>query len=323
MAPDLAHVRVSLVVLNFRTPPDTIASLDSAVAAAGDAQVEAIVVDNASGDGSAELLRSERPWARVVELERNRGFAAGMNAGIAEATGDYVLLLNSDVMAHPGSVGELASYLREHPDVGIAAPVLLDTDGRRSRTLLLEPTPARVLLPWVGKRHYRKWQARLGDRPLEVEATEGAAVMVSRKALDLCGPLDEDFFFYHEIVEWCMRVRDRGLRCVVLPASRMVHACGGSTSGVRRAARIELKRSEYQLLDKRLGVGARLVTVLRDLVSETLSVLFYGMLVLLSLGRLRRGWDKLRVHWPVLAWLALGMPARHDDIYERLFGRWD
>lgn len=323
MAGDDSRVRVSIVVLNFRTGEEAIAAVRSSMAAAGGIDVEAIIVDNASGDGSAEYLRRECAGAAVVEMDANLGFAAGMNAGIRASSGEYAVLLNSDIIAKPESVSALVAYMDRHADVGLCAPLLVDEAGRPSRTLLLQPTVARVLLPWIGKSHYRAWRSRLSSEPLEVEATEGAAVMVRRSAFEQAGLMDEEFFFYHEIVEWCMRIRDHGWKCVVVPSAQMVHTCGGSTGGVRRAARVELKRSEYQLLRKRLGIAICMATLARDAISETLSVCFYGAAAVLSLGRWRRGLDKLRMHSSVWLWLLLGMPHRSDRRYERHFGRWD
>ena len=210
-------------------------------------------MDNCSGDGSVETIKGSCSGVKVVQMPANRGFAGGMNAGIRESSGDFVLLMNSDIEASPGSVRSLLSYMQSNPDVGLCAPSLVDGGGRRSRTLLLQPTLARLLVPWVGKGDYRGWVARVGSQPLDVEATEGAAVLVTREAIRSAGPMDEDFFFYHEIVKWCARIRDRGFRIVIVPEAVMTHHCGASSKYTRRAARVELKRSDDQLIGKKLG----------------------------------------------------------------------
>ncbi|MCX6345748.1 MAG: glycosyltransferase family 2 protein [Armatimonadetes bacterium] len=314
---------LSIVVLNFRTPEESVKALESAALAAGDIDFELIAVDNASGDGSPDVIRRLCPTAKVIELPSNLGFAAGMNAGIREASGDYILLLNSDVLAQKNSIASMIDFMQSNIDVGICAPLLENPDGSESRTLLMEPTIARVLIPWVGKMGYKSWRKQLGSVPIDVEATEGAAVMVNRDILGRVGLLDEDFFFYNEIVEWCMRMRETGYRVLILPEAKMTHWCGGSSGGVRKAARIELKRSEYQLLEKRLGGIVASSVKVRDVVSEALSLGFYGIACVLSGGRLKRSKDKLIVHYGVLRWICAGMPDRHEAIYIRLFGRWD
>ena len=252
-------------------------ALECARADFGDELVETIVVDNCSADDSVSVIQGSCPNAKVLEMPFNAGFAAGLNAGIRESGGDFILLLNSDVEAHSGSVRKLLDYMQSHNDVGLCAPALVGNDGKRSRTLLLQPTMARLLAPWVGKRDYRQWVGRIDTDPLDVEATEGAALLVRREAVNAAGPLDDDFFFYHEIVEWCARLRDHGYRIVVVPESIMTHRCGESTENIRRAARVELKRSEYQLIQKRLGSMARAIVVARDTASELASVWFYAI----------------------------------------------
>ncbi len=317
------RAKLSIIVLNFRTPTATVAAAESARIAAGSATTEVIVVDNASGDDSVDYIRRHIPNARIVETETNCGFAAGMNTGIKQSRGDFVFLMNSDVKAEPDSIAVLLDYMKDNPDVGLAAPLLLDEFGRPSRTLLLQPTKFRVLVPWVGKSQYRQWRQKLSNSPLDVEATEGAALLVRRETIERAGLLDEDFFFYHEIVEWCMRIRDYGFRVMVIPKSRMVHLCGNSTSTLKQAARIELKRSEYQLIQKRLGSFMSKSVMARDAISELVSTCFYATLYLLSLGKYTRAKEKFKVHRAVWTWIAIGMPKRNELSYKTRFGRWD
>jgi N-acetylglucosaminyl-diphospho-decaprenol L-rhamnosyltransferase len=317
------RVDLSIIVLNFRTPAETVAAIESARKIADKIRAEFIVVDNASGDDSVDYIRRHIPDTRIVEMHTNRGFAAGMNAGIRQSTGDFVFLMNSDVEAEPGSIETLFNYMRSNPDVGLAAPLLLGKSGEPSRTLLLQPTVFRALIPCVGKMQYWRWQRMLDKSPLEVEATEGAALLVRRETIEQVGLLDEDFFFYHEIVEWCMRIRDHGFRVIVLPESRMIHTGGGSTGALVKAARIELKRSEYKLLQKRLGRIASKATICRDVVSELISICFYAILCLLSFGKYNRAREKFAVHWAIWTWIMIGMPERNEASYRTKFGRWD
>lgn len=311
---------LSVVVLNFRTPVQTTHAIECLADAAPGVDIESIVVDNASGDGSAEAIRMQLPSVRVIELSENLGFAAGMNAGARDASGDYILLLNSDVEATPGSLSELLSYMRANPRVGVSAPLLVDENEKPTRTLLVEPTVWRSLIPGLGKLRYKQWQRRIKSEPLDVEATEGAALLVSRAAVEKAGLLDEDFFFYHEIVDWCLRIRQAGFRVVVVPSSRMKHLCGGSSGAVWLPARIELKRSEYQLLGKWLGRVVRCWAIARDVISEVCRCAEYG---LLKLGGSERARTKLAAHGAVLHWLLMGMPGRRDKRYVSRFGGWD
>lgn len=314
---------VSVVVLNYRTPEQTARAVGCLADAARETPLEVIVVDNNSGDTSVDVIRDRCPSASIIEMPSNVGFAAGMNAGIRASTGDYVLLLNSDVQAHPGSIDVLVRHLRTSSDIGLAAPLLVDEHGGVSRSLLLQPTFWRVVVPGLAKLRYKQWQRRIGGDILNVEATEGSAIIVSRDALEKAGLLDEDFFFYHEIVEWCMRIRDAGLRVIVVPEARMTHLCGGSTAKLWLPARIELKRSQYILLGKRFGgLFSRLVAA-RDLLCELAAVILYLACSAGCLGRSRRMRAKLAAHWAVLRWMLCGMPGRRSRLYLSMFGGWD
>ena len=311
---------LSVVVLNFRTAERTIRAIECLPDASDEFTIETIVVDNGSNDGSAETIRKRFPQMHIVELPTNMGFSAGMNAGIRAASGDFILLLNSDIEAEPGSVVKLIEFMRDNPNVGLTAPLLVDENGKPNRSLLVQPTLSGVFIPLLGKLRYKQWRHRIGVEPLDVEATEGAAVFVKREAVDRAGLLDEGFFFYHEIVEWCMRIRDNGYRVAIVPRAKMKHSRGKSTEEVWLPARIELKRSEYQLLEKRFGRAVRRIAIARDLLLGIARCAFYGIL---NLAGVRRQVTKLAVHCAVVRWIVVGMPGRATYSYRRQFGQWD
>ncbi len=314
---------MSVIILNFRTCEDTLRALRSVAANKSDIQIEMIVVDNASGDGSAGRIRDAWPSARIIELDANLGFAAGMNAGIAASNGDFLLLLNSDVEVVLGSMQSLLEAMRGDEGIGLAAPSLVDRAGRECRGQLLAPTVWRLLVPRVGqvRDHLARRRARWGI--VDVEATEGAAVMIRRKVLKTVGLLDEGFFFYHEIVDWCARIREAGYRVVVVSTPHMIHACGGATKGMRPAASVELKRSEYQLVRKRLGRAACAAVMARDYLGESVSVAFYALMCVFTLCAARQYRGKLAAHLAVLRWILAGRPGRKEGAYLKLFGSWD
>ena len=284
---------------------------------------EIVIVDNGSGDGSAESIAKACPHVRVIALQENRGFAAGMNVGIAETRGEYIFLLNSDICADNSAIHDLLDFMTANPDTALAAPLLFDDSGQTSRSLLIQPTVFRLFIPLLAKVRYNQWRKRLTDKPLDVEATEGAAIMVRRSALDRVGLMDERFFFYSEIVDWCMRFRKCGYSVQVLPTVRIKHIGSVSTAGIRRSSRIELKRSEYQLIHKHLGLAVCALAILRDVLAGSLKAGFYGLACAVSLGKLPRGREKLGVYCAILRWLAAGMPNRRDKRYIDMFGRWD
>lgn len=193
-----------------------------------------IVVDNASTDGTLDIVTRTAPEATVVARPDNGGFAAGVNAGLAAAADCDVLVLNADIRLSRGAVGALRDALAA-PGTGIAVPLLLDDDGRRQPSLRREPTAARALGEAVlgGPRagRYRP----LGELVMDDEAyrcahetdwATGAAWLVSRECADAVGLLDERYFLYSEETEYMLRARDAGFAVRFEPTAVATHRGG-------------------------------------------------------------------------------------------------
>ncbi|HHE71027.1 MAG TPA: glycosyltransferase family 2 protein, partial [Chloroflexi bacterium] len=202
--------------------------------------LEIIVVDNASTDGTPEMLRSSAQDVRLLINRENRGFAAANNQGLAIARGQYILLLNSDTLVRPQALRRLVAYLETHPDTGLVGPRLLNEDGsiqpsrRRFPTLpilFLESTWLEGLLPRKALALYYV-EDRPDDMPQDVDWVTGAAMLVRRETIDEVGPLDEGFFMYSEELDWCRRIRGAGWRIAYEPAAEVVHYGGKSSDQV-------------------------------------------------------------------------------------------
>jgi GT2 family glycosyltransferase/glycosyltransferase involved in cell wall biosynthesis len=231
---------LSIIILNWNVAGLLEACLRSLPAALGhwSGRGEVLVVDNASIDGSVEMVRRDFPSVRLVELDQNLGFSSGNNAGIRASRGKYLFLLNPDTVAHSGSIATLADYMEAHPKVGIASPRLLNPDGtlqpsrRRFPTLptaFIESTPLQRWLPNtpVLRRFYI--QDRPDDETQEVDWVSGAALMCRREALMQAGLLDPGYFMFSEEVDLCRRVSNAGWRIVYLPGAEITHYGGQST----------------------------------------------------------------------------------------------
>ena len=205
---------------------------------------ELIVVDNASDDGTAELIRDRLPEVRLVREQRNRGYAAGVNRGLEEALGDVLVVANADVTPRPGALRRLLSAVRDNPEFGILGGLVLDSHGvpikncyralPRLSDILRE---ALFLRPRTVPRELAPDPAA----PVETEVVSGSVAAVSRAALERIGPMDEQFFLYNEDVEWCRRARERGLLVGVVTDAVFEHEGGGATrsnEGVAFAARV-------------------------------------------------------------------------------------
>jgi len=226
VVPDLA-----LVVVNYRSGRDARRAVASALASAGSLNVDAVVVDNASGDGSLEALK-DLAGARLVANQVNRGFAAACNQAAAATTGRYILFLNPDVAALDFAVARLVAALDARPDVAILGGKLLNEDGSLqyscrafydAPTLLLRRTPVGRLFPnaAANRRHlYADWDH---DTERDVGWLIGACLLVRRDYYLRQGGFDERFFLYFEDVDLCWRAWQEGLRVRYLPQAVFVH----------------------------------------------------------------------------------------------------
>jgi N-acetylglucosaminyl-diphospho-decaprenol L-rhamnosyltransferase len=217
---------LSIIILNYNTREHLRACLESVrdegstSLSEGAIEAEVIVVDNASRDGSAEMVTAEFPWVSLIRSPRNGGFANGNNQGLARSRGAAILLLNPDTLMPPGGIAGLLSALAEHPEAAIVGPRLLRPDGsmhlacRRSF-----PTPSIAFYRLSGLSRLFPDSPRFGrynltfvdpGLPLEVDSVCGACMLVRRVVLERVGRLDERFFMYGEDLDWCLRTRLAG-----------------------------------------------------------------------------------------------------------------
>ncbi|MGH8905621.1 MAG: glycosyltransferase [Egibacteraceae bacterium] len=244
-APDVFRDQVTLAVVTWNSAAlisDFVSALPAALR--GVDSYELVVADNASADDTLEAVRTCAPTATVVALDRNGGYAAGVNAAVAAATeSGAVLVLNPDVLLRPGSVRALLDTLAQ-PGVGIAVPRMYRPDGRLYPSLRREPTVARALGEALLGMRAGRWPA-LGETVLDPDRYEqaasadwavGAALLISRDCLRTVGPWDETFFHYSEETDFCLRARDLGFDLRLAPGAEVVHS--GGESGTARLRRM-------------------------------------------------------------------------------------
>jgi GT2 family glycosyltransferase len=231
----VAGSSVSILVVTY----DSAAHLPSFVDALPDAgagvEYELVVADNASSDGSADMFRRLRPDATVVDVGANRGYAAGVNAGLGVAHGrDAVLVCNPDVRLGAGSLARLRDALGR-PGVGVSAPRTTTTSGRLVPSLRRDATVRRVLgealLGGTRASQHARWSQIVGDvasyeSAHQVDWASGAVLMCSRACLDAVGSWDESFFMYSEEVDFQLRAREHGYAIWYVPEANAVHDGG-------------------------------------------------------------------------------------------------
>ncbi len=191
-----------------------------------------MVIDNASRDGTAEFVAYHFPDVDLVPLATNLGLAAAVNIGLSKAAREDALILNPDVIVGDGALGHLASYLSQHPKVGIVAPLLVNPDGTPQHSIRRFPTPLSMAARRTGlgstgfgrrvlARHLLLDHDRTRSGP--VDWALGAALLVRRQAIDEVGGMDAAFFLYNEDIDWCFRMWKAGWAVHCCPDALMSH----------------------------------------------------------------------------------------------------
>jgi GT2 family glycosyltransferase len=303
---------VSVILLTRNTCRQTREAIESVLSSADTFTKEIHVIDNASTDETLNVLPAAFPQIHYRRIERNVGFARGVNIAARESSGDFLLLLNSDARLALDALRLAVERLRAHPHWGIAGAQLLHADGRKQNSIANLPSLATELLNkfllralWP-KRFPGKEQNYL--EPVEVESVIGAFFLVRRELWEKLGGMDERFFFFFEETDFCLRARETGFVTVHLPEVRVWHGQGQTAKQDLPAARIEYWRSRYAYFAKHRGwlVCAALRSGL--LLRLLLDSLFSGIATALTFGQSRRWRNKFSVHRALLLWHLQGCP---------------
>ncbi len=250
---------LAIVVLNFNTRDYLRRCLTSIYASRGDFAFDVCVVDNASSDDSADMVRAEFPQVRIIQSPVNGGFPYGNNLGLrvygfgqetAQAIASqprYALTLNPDTVLPPDALATMLDFMASHPQAGAAGPKLVLEDGsldlacRRSF-----PTPQVSFYHMTGlsklfPRHPTLARYNLTyldpDQVAEVDSVEGAFMLVRREAIRQAGLLDEEFFMYGEDLDWAYRITQAGWKVYYNPAVTVLHVKRAASRHSRRAQR--------------------------------------------------------------------------------------
>lgn len=256
MPPDLSIIIVSWNVCDLLRR--CLQSVDREQRAVGS---EVIVIDNASSDGSAEMVAREFPQVRLIANAENRGFPGANNQGIAVSAGRYVMLLNPDTEVLGDALKMIVAYLDAQPQVGALGPQLLNPDGsvqssrRRFPTFWTALFESTWLRPWAPAGLLERYYVldRRDDETSEVDWVTGACLVVRREALEQVGGLDEGFFMYSEELDWCKRIKAAGWKVVYFPEAQVIHYGGKSSEQVLPARHIHFQTSKIRYFRKHHG----------------------------------------------------------------------
>lgn len=232
--------KISVVVLNWNTKDlltQCVQSLEKELSFL-DSQSEIILVDNGSTDGSVETINSleenfsQHPKISILKIlnKDNLGYTKGNNLGIKAASGEYIMILNTDTIVQPGSIRKMIEFLENHPEFHIIGPQLLNPDGTPQANCGRFPHLKTVAL-MLFKEHFKEsQQVRFSpERSQEVEWLMGAAFIARKEVFEKTGGFDENIFMYMEEVEWFYRARKAGFKAYFLKDAQITHLGRGSS----------------------------------------------------------------------------------------------
>jgi GT2 family glycosyltransferase len=248
--------QVSAILVNYNAGPELAIALQSLAADLAGRAWDAVVIDNASSDGSATSVAAFAPHARVIANLQNVGFARGVNQGLAATSGPLVLIMNPDCRLAHGACDALTRELQRSDRVALVAPRILNPDGSDQgsargdpdmltglfgRTALLRRALPRLA---VSQRNVVS-RAADGDSAIDVDWVSGACMLARRSALEQVNGFDERYFLYWEDADLCRRLRREGYRIRYVPGATAVHRVGHSSRDAKSSAIRAFHASAY------------------------------------------------------------------------------
>lgn len=225
-------MKLSIIIVNYKSFGLTRQCVRGIFSDTTKVELEVIVVDNASGDGCVEWLTQHEPRVKTVALPTNLGYAAGCNAGMKVAHGEYLVILNPDITILPHTLAQLAAFMDTHPKVGLAGPRLVNPDGSLQYSAYQFPSfwlplfrrTTLGLLPRIERKLHQYqligWDHHDNRR---VDWLLGACLIVRRSALTDFGPMDERYFLYVEDTDWCRACWHHGWEVWYVAEVELVH----------------------------------------------------------------------------------------------------
>lgn len=253
-------MEIAVAVVSYNARDALEACLSSVFGSANRKQLEVIVVDNASSDGSATMIRESFPQATLMESSDNVGFARASNLAWRRAQSELVVFLNSDTIVPPQALARLVEMMNTRRDIGVLGPLLRNTDGSVQMSFGKMMSLTAELRQKIvdggyrdGRGPLRSYVERLHATERDVDWVSGACLVTRRELLERSGGFDEAFFLYSEDVDLCARLRKQGFRVVFTPEVAITHHRGSSVSKERDKAWVASQRSRLHFYRKHYG----------------------------------------------------------------------
>jgi hypothetical protein len=294
---------LSIAVVNWNTGDLLAECLESICKEQGDLDLQIVVVDNGSSDGSVEMLRARFPTVELIVNAENVGFARANNQALSRTAGRYVLLLNSDTQVLPGALEEPVRFMDDHPRAGLASVRLINPDGTFQASYTPFPSLWREFLilsglgRWLVRAPFPSYGSQVERGAQRISGyVQGAYMLARRAAVEQVGGLDERVFMYAEDMDWCYRFLQQGWAIWYLPEQAVIHYGGASSQRERRRMESVLYGSRVYFFRKHYGPLAAIslkgliyaLTGVKIVVHRTMRLLTGG-----SRGRIVPGWREL------------------------------
>lgn len=250
---------VSIIIVSWNTRDILHRCLQSVYEQTDEITFEVIVIDNASSDGSAEMVEREFAQVRLIKNTENRGFAAANNQGAEIARGRYLLLLNSDTIVLDNAIGKTVKFADEYSEAGVVGCRVLNPDRTLQPTGFMFPSALNMLLAasylyklfprhkFFGREQMTCWGR---DDVREVDVVTGCFMLARREAIEQVGMMDESFFMYGEETDWCWRFKKAGWQNLFYPGAEIIHLGGQSTRQVKPQMILQLKAGLLRFIRK-------------------------------------------------------------------------
>lgn len=254
---------VSVIIVNWNTRNILRDCLHSVYEQTQGIDFEVIVIDNASSDGSAQMVKQEFPQVNLIENTENKGFAAANNQGMRIAQGRYFLLLNSDTVVLDGAIPKTIIFADQRPQAAVVGCKVLNPDRTLQPTCFMFPSQMNLFLAatylyklFPKSRFFGRERMSWWDRSdvRQVDVVTGCFMLVRREAIEQVGMMDEDYFMYAEETDWCFRFKKAGWANLFYPDVQIIHLGGQSSKQVRISSLIQLRLGILQFFYKNRSV---------------------------------------------------------------------
>jgi GT2 family glycosyltransferase len=305
-------VDISLIIVSWNAKNMVAQCLESLERYAGNPAIEIIVVDNASSDGTVELIRNRFSHVQLIGNATNIGFARGNNKGINVSTGKYICLINSDVQVPEGCLEKMVEHMKQHPKIGMLGPKMLLPDGSTGSSCRRFPTVWNWFCRALALDSIVKGSRTFGDflmtafkydRIADVDALTGWFWVVRREALNQVGPLDERFFMYGEDIDWPKRFHQLGWKVVFYPDAEAIHYCAASSSQDPTRFYIEMNRASIQYFRKHHDLFRVVGFWVATWLHQVIRIFGYGLIYLLGSPGRAEAEFKMKRSLACLLWL--------------------